>query len=238
MPIHKKSDKQTLKNYRPVSLLPICGKIFERLIYNKMFGFFLDKGLISANQSGFKPRDSCINQLLSIMHNIYESFDAGYEVRGVFLDISKAFDKVWHIGLIFKLQENGISGNLLNVLKRFLTNRKQRVVLNRQSSSWTNDKAGVPQGPILGPLLFLIYINNLADGLSSNTKLFADDTSLFSIIHDSVITTLELNSDLSRIKQWAFQWKMSFNPDPNKAAQEVIFSRKLKKFCRPFLFQQ
>ena len=75
--------------------------------------------------------------------------------------------------------------------------------------------------------------DDLTDGLSSNTKLFADDTSLFSVIHDSVITTLELNSDLSRIKQWAFQWKMSFNPDPNKQAQEVIFSRKLKKFCHP-----
>ena len=235
VPIHKKGDKQTLKNYRPVSLLPICGKIFARLIYNEMFGFFLDKGLISANQSGFKPGDSCINQLLSIMHNIYKSFDDGYEVRGVFLDISKAFGKVWHDGLIFKLQENGISGNLLNVLKHFLTNRKQRVVLNGQSSSWINVEAGVPQGSILGPLLFLIYINDLADGLSSNTKLFADDTSLFSVIHDSVITTLGLNSDLSRIKQWAFQWKMSFNSDPNKQAQEVIFPRKLKKFCHPSL---
>ena len=84
-------------------------------------------------------------------------------------------------------------------------------------------------------MLFLIYINDLADGLSSNTKLFADDTSLFSVIHDSVFTTLELNSDLSRIKQWAFQWKMSFHPDPNKQAQEVIFSTKLKKFCHPSL---
>ena len=100
--IHKKGHKQTLKNYRPVSLLPICGKIFERLIYDGMFGFFLDKGLISANQSGFKPGHSCINQLLSITHNIYKSFDDGYEVRSVFLDISKAFDKVWHDALIFK----------------------------------------------------------------------------------------------------------------------------------------
>ena len=87
MPIHKKGDKETLKNYRPKSLLQICSKIFERLIYNEMFCFFLDKGLISANQSGFKPGDSCINQLLSITHNIYKSFDDGYEVRPVFLDI-------------------------------------------------------------------------------------------------------------------------------------------------------
>ena len=85
-------------------------------------------------------------------------------------------------------------------------------------------------------MLFLIYINNLADGLSSNTKLFADNTSLFSIIHDSVITTTELNSDLARIKQWVFQWKTGFNPDPTKQAQEVIFSRKLKKVCHPSLF--
>ena len=102
-----------------------------------------------------------------------------------------------------------------------------------QSSSWTNVNAGVPQGSILGLLLFLIYISDLSDGVSSNTKLLADDTFLFSVIYDSGITALELNSYFSRIKQWAFQWEMSFNPDPNKQAQEVIFSRKLKKFCHP-----
>ena len=137
-----------------------------------MFGFFLNKGLISANQSGFKPGDSCINQLLSITHNICKSFDDGYEVRGVFLDMSKTFDKVWQDGLIFKQQEKGISRNLLKFLKHFLTNRKQRIVLNGQSSSWTNVKAGVPQGSIFGTLLFLIYIDDLPDGLSSNTKHF------------------------------------------------------------------
>ena len=237
--IQKKGDKQTLRNYRPVSLLLICSKILERLLYNEMCSFFLDKGLISANQSSFKPGDSCINQLLSITHDFYKSFDDGYEVRDVFLDISKAFDKVRHNALIFKLQENAISGNLLNVLKQFLTNRKQRVVLNGKSSSWTNNfKAGVPQGSNIGPLLFLIYINDLADGLSSNTKLLADDTSLFFVIHDSVIMTFELNSDLSRIKQWNLsgtvcQWKMSFNPDPNNQAQEVISSRKMMKVCHP-----
>ena len=112
VPIHKKDDKQCLKNYRPISLLPICGKIFEKLIFNEMFKFFIENELISPNQSGFKPRDSCINQPLAITHEIYKSFDDGFEVRGVFLDISKAFDKVWYEGLIFKLKENGISGNL------------------------------------------------------------------------------------------------------------------------------
>ena len=103
-----------------------------------MFKFFTSNNLISPNQSGFKPGDSCINQLLSITHEIYKSFDDGLEVRGVFLDISKAFDKVWHEGLIFKLKQNGISGDLLQILSDFLSNRKQRVVLNGQNSSWTN----------------------------------------------------------------------------------------------------
>ena len=136
VPVHKKNDKQSLANYRPISLLPICGKIFERLLYNEMLHFFITNHLISMNQSGFKPGDSCINQLLSITHGIYASLDEGYEVRGVFLDISKAFDKVWHEGLIFKLEQNGISGKLLRLIKDFLSNRKQRVVLNGQCSSW------------------------------------------------------------------------------------------------------
>ena len=136
VPIHKKGDKQILKNYRSVSLLPICGKIFERLIFNELFNFLLENNLISPNQSGFKPGDSCINQLLSITHEIYNSFDEGLEVRSVFLDISKAFDKVLHKSLSFKLSQNGISGNLLRLLSSFLSDRKQRVLLNEQTSEW------------------------------------------------------------------------------------------------------
>ena len=146
----------------------------------------------------------------------------------VFFDISKAFDKVWHEGLLFKLKENGISGNLLNVIANFLYQRKQRVVLNGQHSSWTNVQAGVPQGSILGPLFFLIYINDLSDGLTSNPKLFAENNSLFSVAQNINSTTNDLNSDLIKISDWAFQWKMRFNPDPKKQAQEVIFSRKIK----------
>ena len=110
VPVHKKCDKQILKNYRPVSLLPIWGKVFERLIYNSLFEYFIQNNLISPYQSGFKPGDSCTNQLISITHEIYQSFDDGFEVRGVFLDISKAFDKVWHDGLIYKLKQNGFAG--------------------------------------------------------------------------------------------------------------------------------
>ena len=95
VPIHKKGDKQILKNYRPVSLLPICGKIFERLIFNELFNFLLENNLILLNQSDFNSGGSCIDQLLSITHKIYNSFDEGLEVRSVFLDISIAFDKEW-----------------------------------------------------------------------------------------------------------------------------------------------
>ena len=121
VPVHKKGNKQSLKNFRPISLLPICSKILERLIFNKMFTLFTENNLISQNQSGFRPGDSCLNQLLVLTHEIYKSFDEGFEVRGVFLDISKAFDKVWHEGLFLKLNQNGISGNLLNLSRDFLS---------------------------------------------------------------------------------------------------------------------
>ena len=154
--------------------------------------------------------------------------DEGYEIRGVFLDISKAFDKVWHEGLVF-----GISGNLLNIFENFLRNRKQRIVVNGQASNWENIYAAVPQGSILGPLLFLIYVNDLAEYLSSNSKLFADDTSLFSVVRDLNTSAIEINDDLKKTEAWAHQWKMSFNPDPLKQAQEVIFSRKRNKPHHP-----
>ena len=104
VPIHKKSDKQCQKNYLPVSLLPGCEKILERIIFDKMFQFFIKNKLMATNQSGFKPRGPCNKQLLSITHDIYKSFDQECEVRGVFLHISKVFDKVWHVGIIFKLK--------------------------------------------------------------------------------------------------------------------------------------
>ena len=124
VPVHKKGNKQTLGNYCHVSLLAICGKSFWCLIYNSLFEFSIANELIYFNQSGFKPSDSCINQLLSIAHEICKSFDDGYQVRGIFLDISKAFDKVWYNGLIYKLRQNGVSHDLLNLIIDFLDARK------------------------------------------------------------------------------------------------------------------
>ena len=132
--------------------------------------------------------------------------------------MSKAFDKFWHEGLVFKLKQNGIEGNLLNLFQNYLTNRKQRVVLNGMESEWGDIKAGVPQGSVLGPLLFLVYINDLENDIKSSVKFFADDTSLFSIVQDPVVSAEELNHDLHLISLWAKQWKMSFNPDPTKQA--------------------
>ena len=140
------------------------------------------------------------------------------------------FDKVWHEGLVFKLKQNEISGNLLNIFEDFLRNRKQRVDLNGQTFNWKNIHAGVPQGSILGPLLFLIYITDLAENLSSNPKLFADGTSLFSVVRDLNTSANEINDDLKKIEAWAHQWK---NPDPLKQAQEVIFSGKRNKPHHP-----
>ena len=133
---------------------------------------------------------------------------------------------MWYEGLVFKLKQDGITGNLLNISEDFLRNRKQRVVLNRETSNWENIYAGVPQGSILGPLLFLIYIIYLAENLSSNPKLFADGTSLFSVVRDLNISVNEINDDLKKVEVWVHQWKMSFNPDPLNQAQEVICSRK------------
>ena len=147
--------------------------------------------LFTPCQSGFIPGDSCVSHLFSITHEIYK--------------ISKAFDKVWHEGLIFKLKTYGVEGNLLKLLENYLTDRQQRVVLNGRTSSWQNVYAGVPQGSVLGPLLFLIYINDLPDELTSMCKIFADDTSLFSKVIDKNNSNSQLNSDLAKISKWAFQ---------------------------------
>ena len=236
-PIFKKNDKQLIQNYRPISLLPICGKIFEKIIFNNLYNYFNTNNLITKNQSGFRPGDSTINQLIYLVNEIHEAFEnpKSLEVRAVFLDIAKAFDKVWHDGLIFKLKQTGISGSLLKFFESYLFNRQQRVVLNGSMSNYSAIESGVPQGSVLGPLLFLIYINDLERNIKSNIKFFADDTMLFSIVKDPLISAVDLNHDLSIISQWAHQWKMEFNPDPTKQATEVLFSCKKVKPNHPQL---
>ena len=238
VPVHKKENKQLIKNYRPISLLPIFGKMFEKIIYKNLFEYFQNNNFLSIHQSSFRIGDSCVSQLIAITHELYKSMDAtpSLETRGVFLDISKAFDKVWHEGLLYRLKCYGVEGGSYKLIENYLKNRKQRVVLNGQHSSWANVNAGVPQGSILGPLLFLIYINDLPDNLNSVAKLFADDTSIFSTVYDVSKSADDLNNDLTSINYWAYQWKMSFNPDPNKQATEVVFSRKRKPIFHPTIY--
>ena len=204
--------------------------IFEKTIFNKIYSFLLEEKLLNPNQSGFRPSDSSVNQLLAITHETFEAFDCNppLEVRSVFLDISKSFDKVWHKGLLYKLKSLDISGELYNLLETYLSGRFRRVVLNGKTSSWRPVLAGVPQGSIMGTLLFLIYINDLPSELKSNVKLFADDTSLFTVVKDKNESANIFNNDLQSISTWAYNWKMLFKPDSSKPAQEVLFSRKKK----------
>ena len=123
--------------------------------------------------------------------------------------------------MLYKLKSFGISENLVNLIKHYLTDNSQRVLLNGQCSNWQPILARVPQRSILGPLLFLIYINDLPDGLKSNVKLFADNTSLFSVVENKEESASDLTNELDVISKWTYNWKMSFNPDPKKSAQEV-----------------
>ena len=235
--VHKKNEKNLKGNYRPISLLPIFGKILEKLIYDSLYSHLVSQDLLNPNQSGFRPGDSTINQVLSITHTIGKAFDCNppLDTRSVYLDISKAFDRVWHDGLIYKLKRCGVSGQLLCLIQSFLKDRKQRTVLNGQASNWGDISAGVPQGSILGPLFFLVYINDLAVGLKCNVKLFADDTSLFTVVKEPITAANDLNHDLELIRQWAYAWRMSFNPDPEKQAVELTFSRKKIEIDHPMI---
>ena len=154
IPIFKKGDKQSINNYRPISLLPICGKIFEKIIFDNLYKYLNSNNRITKNQSGFRPGDSTTNQLLYLVNEIHKAFDdpKSLDVRAVFLDISKASDKVWNDELLYKLKQTGISGCLSKLFENYLHNRNQRVVLNGSYSDYYPIESGVPQGSVLGPL--------------------------------------------------------------------------------------
>ena len=150
--------------------------------------------------------------------------------------MSKSSDKFWHEELLYKLNSIGNSGRFCKLIESYLSNIFQRVVLNGQASSWRPILAGLPQGSILGPLLFLRYVNDMLNGLKSNVKLFADDTSTFSIVKNKNDSAKDLIHDLSLISKLAYKWKMLFTPDATKLAQEVIFSRKKDESAHPSIF--
>ena len=232
-PIFKKDDRQLKSNYRPVSLLNAFSKITEKVVFTRVYNFLLDINFLNPLQSGFRPGDSTVNQLVYMVHNIYDAFERGKEVRMVYLDISKAFDRVWHKGLLFKLKTIGIRDPLLGWLASYLSQRKQRVVIDGQSSNWSTVSAGVPQGSVLGPLLFLIYINDVTENLKSDCLLYADDTSLFDIVDDPVTSSQKLNNDLYKINDWAQKWLVTINPSKTEC---MTFSAKRIKPPHPDLF--
>ena len=217
LPLFKKGSKADVNNYRPVSILCCPSKILEKFIFKHIYNYFRDNDLLTPHQSGFQTGDSTVHQLSYLYHKFCEALDQKKEVRLVFCDISKAFDKVWHDGIIFKLRKLGIKGALLSWFHDYLSNRQQRVIVRGQNSIWGVLKAGVPQGSVLGPLLFLVYINDIVEGLNCQIKLFADDTTLYVTYNDSKQAQTVLNDDLAKISEWAKQWVVTFSPSKTKA---------------------
>ena len=212
VPVFKKGDKQDISNYRPVSLLSVVNKCFEKIIFKYVFNFFTDNSIVTKWQSGFIPGDSTIKQLVNIQHLFAEAVDNKKDVRVVFCDISAAFDRVWHCGLLYKLECAGITGSLINWFRSYLSDRTQQVVIQGQTSTRQIIQAGVPQGSVLGPLLFLIFINDLPDIVNSHIRLFADDTTLYVIVDATQDSATMLNTDLQAINIWAKKWQVKFNP--------------------------
>ena len=210
-PVHKKGDRELCSNYRPISLLSCVGKVFERCLHKHIYNFFTDNNLITEAQSGFRSGDSTINQLLSIYNSMCANFDLGLTTQSIYFDISKAFDRVWHKGLLHKLNSVGIRGKLLKLIENYLQNRTQIVTLKNEKSFPMTVPAGVPQGSVLGPLFFLVFINDIVNNICSVIKLFADDTSMSHSDENPVRRAEVLNADLRKIEHWSHLWKVKFN---------------------------
>ena len=232
-PIHKKDDPALVSNYRPISLLCSVSKVFEKLVYKHIFNHMLNNNILSPYQSGFIPSDSTTGQLAYLYHRFCEAIDSGKEVRVVFCDVSKAFDRVWHRGLLIKLKSIGVRGKLFDWFANYLTDRKQQVQIENISSDMLSVDAGVPQGSILGPLLFLVYINDIVRNIQANIRLFADDTSLSILVNSPNEAANILNNDLNTISLWANTWLVSFNPIKTK---NMIVSKKVNETNHPPLY--
>ena len=178
-PIHKKGAKVIPGNYRPVSLTSVVGKMMESIVRDSLVDHMMSHNLFCDAQHGFVPGRSCMTQLLVTLELWSELLDSGAPIDVIYLDFRKAFDTVPHQRLIRKLKAYGITGKLLNWISDFLSGREQRVVVNGNLSSWASILSGIPQGSVLGPILFVVFINDLPDVVRSSVKIFADDTKLF-----------------------------------------------------------
>ena len=212
-PVYKKDDRTDPANYRPVSLTSHLIKTFERIIRDKLVNYLETENLMSNSQHGFRKKRSCQTQLLSHIEHIYSCLNRNHEVDVIYLDYSKAFDKVDHQVLLAKLKRYGIGGNVLRWIEQFLTNRTQIVQVEGSLSSPQPVVSGVPQGTVLGPVLFLLYINDLLPTLKNSQGLcFADDTKLISSVF-GVESTALLQEDLYRVIKWSSVNNMELHED-------------------------
>lgn len=234
--VPKKGNKQDPSNYRPISLLSIISKVMESIIGDQIRKHLERHQLLSDAQYGFRENRSTVDMLSYITQWWNDSLDSQQEVRIIALDIKKAFDCVWHRGLLMKLSSFGIHGDIYGWISSFLADRHQAVVLDGHTSSSKTLSAGVPQGSVLGPLLFLMYIDDLTSLVENDLHLFADDSTLHIVIKNSCDRTIcaeSLQRDLLTIEKWATDWCVTFNASKT---EEMIISRKRNQNHPPLYF--
>ena len=210
VPIFKKGNRCKPENYRPVSLTVVISKMLEHIIVSQIMNHLDSQNILHENQHGFRAKRSCESQLLMTTDDISKSLNSGKQVDMAILDFSKAFDKVSYERLSRKLKYYGLDEKTRTWINSFLTDRKQQVVVDNATSDIASVTSGVPQGTVLGPTLFLIYINDIADNITSNIRLFADDCVLYRTIN-STADNLALQQDLDKLELWSNTWQMDFN---------------------------
>ncbi len=211
-PIFKKGDRIKPSNYRPVSLTSVSCKVMEHVVHSNIMQHLDRYDILTDQQHGFRRNRSCESQLILTTNDLASALDKRQQTDVIIMDFSKAFDVVPHQRLLLKLNHYGIRGPTLTWITNFLTRRMQRVVIGGDYSDWVHVKSGVPQGTVLGPLLFLLYINDLPDQITSTVRLFADDCVMYRTISNDHDADL-LQADLDRLSSWQHQWQMKFNAD-------------------------
>jgi len=229
-PIYKKGRRSEASNYRPVSLTCILCKMLEHIIVSNVMKHCDKYNILAKEQHGFRSKRSCETQLAGFVHDLASSLDKGKRSDCIILDFSKAFDKVSHPKLLAKLQCYGIKNSVHSWISSFLTGRTQQVVLNNTFSDSVSVESGVPQGSVLGPVLFLLFINDITSNITSHIRLFADDCVLYREIN-SASDKVTLQEDLDRLTNWADKWKMLFNVSK---CNTLHVSRSRKRETNPY----